>query len=357
MHERYHSLVRGEARGLGAALVRGGLWVVSVPYGIAVRLRNRLYDWNWLARHRARVPVISVGNLTLGGTGKTPCVEWIARYFRQRAVRVAILSRGYGSREGRNDEAFVLEENLPDVPHLQHPDRVALAETAVTELESEVLILDDGFQHRRLHRNLDIVLIDATNPWGHGRLFPAGLLREPASSLHRAGMILLTRCDLVRRDGLRKLGERVKRLAPGVPVAETRHRLACFVNSAGATRSLEELSGSAAAAFCGIGNPDAFRQSLAKLGTNVVAFRTFADHRDYTREDVEDLRAWARGQREGTVLFTTQKDLVKLRVARLGERELWALRIELEVGAGQEALEQRLQSACGFAPSRAPEHI
>lgn len=354
MHERYHSLVRGEARGLGAMLLRGGLWAASVPYGMTVRLRNCLYDWGLLASHRARVPVISVGNLTLGGTGKTPCVEWIARYFRQHDVRVAILSRGYGGREGRNDEALVLEENLADVPHLQDPDRVALAETAVTELESEVLVLDDGFQHRRLHRDLDIVLIDATNPWGHGRLFPAGLLREPVSSLARAHMALLTRCDLVDREELRKLTDRVQRLAPAAAVAATRHRPACFVNSDGATRNLEELAGRSAAAFCGLGNPDAFERTLANLNINVVAFRTFADHHEYTRTDVEDLRAWGQGQPEGLPLLTTQKDLVKLRVSRLGARELWALRIELEVETGQEALQEKLLTACGLREGETP---
>src|SRR5207244_12530469 len=128
-----------------------------------------------------------------GGTGKTPCAEFVARFFRQLDLRVALLSRGYGSQAGRNDEALVLEENLPDVPHLQGPDRAALAQVAVEELDSEILVLDDGFQHRRLHRDLDIVLIDATCPWGYGHLLPRGLLREPISSLKRAHVAMLTR--------------------------------------------------------------------------------------------------------------------------------------------------------------------
>src|SRR5262245_12493692 len=156
-----------------------------------MRLRNWLYDRGWKRTHRAAVPVVSVGNLTVGGTGKTPCVEFVARWFRERDRRVAILSRGYGSTGGANDEAMVLEENLPDVPHLQGADRVALAAAAVEELESEVLVLDDGFQHRRLARDLDLVLVDATNPWGHGAVLPRGLLREPASGLRRAGAVLL----------------------------------------------------------------------------------------------------------------------------------------------------------------------
>src|SRR5262249_3767146 len=152
------ALVSGRLRGLWPGLQRLGLRVVSGPYGLAVRLRNWLYDRGWKKVVRAPVPVVRVGNLTLGGTGKTPCVRYVARFYRQRDLRVAILSRGYGSTQGRNDEALVLEENLPDVPHLQGADRAALAATAVEELESEVLVLDDGFQHRRLARNLDLVL-------------------------------------------------------------------------------------------------------------------------------------------------------------------------------------------------------
>lgn len=351
LEQQYHALIRGEARGLGPMLLRGGLRALSVPYGLAAQVRNRLYDWGWLACRRAGVPVISVGNLTLGGTGKTPCVEYVARFFRKHDLRVAILSRGYGGRDGRNDEALVLEENLPDVPHLQGPDRARLAETAVAELESEVLILDDGFQHRRLRRDLDLVLIDATNPWGHGRLFPAGLLREPPASLKRASAVLLTRCDLVNREERNKLEKRVKRLAPNALVAQTRHRPTCWINSQRAQRKLEEMTARPAAAFCGIGNPDAFQRTLANLGLNAVAFRVFPDHRDYTRDDVEDLRSWARSQPENAVILTTQKDLVKVRLDRLGDRELWALRIELEVETGREALEEMLAD-CGQALNR-----
>src|SRR5262249_31870064 len=143
----------------------------------------------------APVPVISVGNLTMGGTGKTPCVEYVSRRLSDRGHRVAILSRGYGEGDGPNDEALVLEQDLPDVPHLQGADRVALAHMAVDELESEVIVLDDGFQHRRLGRSLDLVLIDATQPWGHGFLCPRGLLRESPGELARAHVLIITRCD------------------------------------------------------------------------------------------------------------------------------------------------------------------
>src|SRR5262249_14145626 len=142
--QEYLAIVSGRRRGLGASLLRFGLRLFSWPYASVVALRNWLFDRGWKRGHQAQGPVVSVGNLTLGGTGKTPAVEYIARHFRRQDRRVAILSRGYGSASGRNDEALVLEDNLPDVPHLQGPDRAALAETAVEELESELLILDDG---------------------------------------------------------------------------------------------------------------------------------------------------------------------------------------------------------------------
>src|SRR5262245_52125018 len=128
--EHFHALIRGEVRGPRAALARAGLWALSLPYGAAVRVRNRLYDRGWKKAERAGVPVVCVGNLTAGGTGKTPCVEYVARFYRGLDLRVAVLSRGYGAERGRNDEALVLEENLPDVPHLQGADRVELARTA-----------------------------------------------------------------------------------------------------------------------------------------------------------------------------------------------------------------------------------
>jgi tetraacyldisaccharide 4'-kinase len=318
-----------------------------MPYGVATALRNRLFDHGWKQVQRASVPVISVGNLTVGGTGKTPCVEYVARRFRQWDRQVAILSRGYGSDHGPNDEALVLEDNLPDVPHLQGPDRVALARIAVEELESDVLVLDDGFQHRRLARDLDLVLVDATRPWGFGYLLPRGLLRESPRGLGRAGAILLTRCDQAANGTIARLKEQVARLAPQTPVIETSHQATAWVDAEQRTSPLERFQGRSVAAFCGLGNPDAFRRTLHDLGIVVRAFRTFPDHHAYTRPDVEALRTWARQEATEGVVVTTQKDLVKLRLTRLGEGELWALRIQLRIHAGQDALDRKLKEALG----------
>jgi tetraacyldisaccharide 4'-kinase len=338
----YLALIRGERRGLAATLLRLGLSLVSVPYGGAVRLRNLAYGHGWKRTNSAAVPVVSVGNLTLGGTGKTPCVEYLAHWFREREVRVAILSRGYGAEAGRNDEALVLEENCPDVPHLQGPDRVALARIAVEELETELLILDDAFQHRRLARDLDIVLVDATCPWGHGHLFPRGLLREPASSLRRAGLVVMTRCDLASADCLQSLRREIERRARGTAIVESAHRPAAWSNGPD-ERALDFVHGRPLAAFCGLGNPDAFRRTLEELAGSPIAWRTFPDHHAYTRDDIEDLRAWARSLPEDVIVATTQKDLVKIRLQRLSERELWALKIRLDIRSGEAELTAKLE--------------
>ncbi len=347
---RYLSLVRGEARGVWPSLQRIGLRLAGLPYGLVVRLRNLGYRLRWLRSHAAGVPVVSVGNLTAGGTGKTPCVEYVAGFYRARSLRVAILSRGYGSTSGCNDEALVLEENLPDVPHLQGADRVQLARTAVEELESEVLVLDDGFQHRRLARSLDLVLVDATDPWGQGHLLPRGLLREPPSGLRRADLVLITRADQVDPADRQRLARQVGRLAPGVPVLEASHRPTELLNSDREVAPLDLLSRSPVAAFCGIGNPEAFRRTLTDLGAGPVAFRTYPDHHPYSRDDVGDLHAWARGLAPGAVIVTTQKDLVKLRLARLGGKPLWALRVRLHVGAGRDVLDRHLLTALTEGP-------
>jgi tetraacyldisaccharide 4'-kinase len=335
---RFLDLVSGRRRGFLAALERLGLSLLSWPYGLAVRLRNAAYAGGWARSVRVEAVVISVGNLSVGGTGKTPFVEYLAGTLDDRDYRVAILSRGYGG-----DEALVLEENLPSAPHLQGPDRAALAATAVEELESEVLVLDDGFQHRRLARDLDVVLIDATCPWGYGHLLPRGLLREPPSSLRRADAVVLTRCDQASEADLEALRQRVAVLAPRAVVAETVHEPLELIQSWPGSMSPTALDGATVAGLCGIGNPEAFRRTLAGLGARLCDFRIYPDHHAYTHDDVEELRAWGRRLPEDSVVVTTQKDLVKLRLVELGGRPLYALRIGLAFRAGQAQLEELIE--------------
>jgi tetraacyldisaccharide 4'-kinase len=337
-------------------LARAGLRFVSWGWRVGVWWRNRAFDRGRRTIHRAGVPVVSIGNLTVGGTGKTPCVEWVARFFRDRDVQVAIVSRGYGAQQGRNDEAMVLEENLPDVPHLQDPDRFAAAERAVEELESELIVLDDGFQHRRLHRDLDVVLIDVTAPPTRDHLFPRGTLREPASGLRRAGAVVLTRCDQVPPEEVNTLCMWLASRWPLTPVAETEHQPVALVGANGASEPVEMLEGKRVGAFCGIGNPTAFRHTLEARGATVVNFRTFPDHHAYTHADVEDLRRWADTLPPDALIATTQKDWVKLRVPDLAGRGLWAVRIGLHFRAGEAAFAavlERVMSNGGIYPPSA----
>jgi tetraacyldisaccharide 4'-kinase len=338
--ERWRAIIRGEAHDLSAVLLRPLLWWARLPYALGVWWRNRGFDRGKNV-HRVSVPVISVGNLTVGGTGKTPCVEYIAQLLRTQELQVALLSRGYGATSGHNDEALLLEENLPDVPHLQDKDRVALAHTAIEELESEVLVLDDGFQHRRLARDLDIVLIDVTDPWASCYVLPRGGLREPHKNLRRANVVLLTRCDAVSPEMLAVLHTEVGRLAPNVPLACSIHAPTELLNGV-ATESVEALRGRVVGAFCGIGNPEAFRRTLSDLGADVREFRTYADHHAYTRDDVEVLMKWAETLPSEAWLVTTQKDWVKLRIAQLGKRPLWAVRIGLQLTDGRAEFDQAI---------------
>jgi len=340
--EAFHALVRGERRGPLAAAARAGLRAASWPYGVGVWWRNRGYDRGRKTVCRAGVPVVGVGNLTLGGTGKTPCVEYVAGFYRGLGVAVAILSRGYGGGGGRNDEAMVLEDNLPDVPHLQGRDRAALALTAVEELEAGLLVLDDGFQHRRLHRDLDIVLIDATCPPQRDHLFPRGMLREPASGLKRAGAVVVTRADQVDAAALDDLRRWLAARFPDTPVATTEHRPTELIGSDGPA-AVDELRGTTVGAFCGIGNPAAFRRTLEDLGATVAAFRSFPDHHPYSRADVDDLRAWANTLPTGATVATTQKDWVKLRTPDLAGRPLRAVRIGLAFRDGRAAFDEALR--------------
>jgi len=338
----FRAIVSGRRRGLRAAMLRAAFRAVEVPYTWMVRWRNRRYDRGGAEVCRSVVPVVSVGNLTLGGTGKTPMVEWIARWFRERGVRVTVISRGYGAKAGsQNDEALELAEKLPDVPHLQDPDRVAAARVAVDELACQVIVLDDAFQHRRIARDLDIVLLDALEPWGFGHVFPRGTLREPVEGLRRADVVALSRADMLDPSGRAAIRDRVAQHAPDAAWMEVTHAARSLVASSGRDAPIASLAGKTVAAFCGLGNPAGFRHTLNGCGYEVVAFREFPDHHRYATTDVESLAAWANSL-EIDAVTCTQKDLVKLRTDWLGQRPLWALTIGLEILAGREALEAKL---------------
>jgi len=334
--------VSGRRRGVAAAGVRLALRLGEVPYTWAVRWRNWCYDRGWKETHRVGVPVVSVGNLTLGGTGKTPMVEWLARWFRRQGVRVTLISRGYGAQSGaRNDEALELEQKLPDVPHLQNPNRVAAAETAIEEFECQLILLDDAFQHRRIARDLDIVLLDALEPLGFGHVFPRGTLREPIAGLRRADVVVLSRADMLPHAGREDIRRIVQLHAPEAVFLEASHAPLALLDCGGKEASLDSLAGRPVAAFCGIGNPAGFRHTLRACDYRLADFREFPDHHDYVRSDVASLADWA-GRLDVEAVVCTCKDLVKLGIPEIGGRPLWAVNVGIDFLTGQGDLETEL---------------
>lgn len=338
----FRELVSGRRRGVGAMLTRGLLRLAEAPYTLVTAARNRAYDRGWFQAYQAGVPVISVGNLTLGGTGKTPLVKWIAGHLRKRGVRVAIVSRGYGAQGGKpNDEALELAQALPDVPHVQNRDRVAAALRAAQEFDCQVVLLDDGFQHRRLARNLEIVLLDATAPFGFDHVFPRGELREPLSGLQRADIVCLSRADLISTGERETIRQRVAHIAPQAEWCQIVHAPGELRNSTAQSQPLTMLRGRRVAAFCGIGNPAAFRRTLAEAGCEIACWREFPDHCPYASRQVAELEVALAGC-DPELVLTTHKDLVKVAAKQLAGRPLWAVVVAMQFATGQEAFERRL---------------
>ncbi|QEF99586.1 Tetraacyldisaccharide 4'-kinase [Stieleria maiorica] len=343
----YRSIMSGHRRGISAGLMRAGLALAAVPYRLVVAQRNRGFD-RGQGVERCAATVISVGNLTTGGTGKTPIVADLARRFRRHDIRVAIVSRGYGRGDAdQNDEAAELHQRLPDVPHVQNPDRVEAARIAVEELESQLILMDDGFQHRRLHRDLDIVLVDMTCPFGYGHLLPRGLLREPIKSLRRAQVAILTRCDQVDEPAIDDVIATIRSANPAIVILRSSHRPSGLLQFPDQQTAVEDLRGQRVGLISGIGNPAAFRRTAEDVGAIVVAEKILPDHAHYDRETVERLRQWATDLGDARQLICTQKDLVKLQTDRIATLPLSALTIDAEIEPSTEfdAMLQQIATA------------
>ena len=341
---KFRDLVSGQRRGLRGAAWRTLFSAAEFPYRWAVAWRNRQFDAGRRTVQRVAAPVISVGNLTVGGTGKTPMVEWLAKWFRGRGIRVVVISRGYGAEAGaRNDEALELEQKLPDVPHLQNPDRIAAANTAIEEFDSQLILLDDAFQHRRIHRDLNLVLIDALEPFGYGHLLPRGLLREPIAGLRRADAVVLTRADAVDDEVREQIQAQVRQRAGDVAWIEVAHQPVAWRDHTGRQQPLDAIAGKRIAAFCGIGNPAGFRHSLTECGFEIAGFREFPDHHAFARNDLDSLQAWL-AELDVAAAICTHKDLVKIGTGSIGDCPLWALQIGIEIRSGRDQLEEKLNA-------------
>ncbi len=331
-------ILRGQEKSIRGSLIRGLTWLASKPYALAMWGRNVAYDRGWFEKHRTIIPIISIGNLTVGGTGKTPAVAMLCRHFREHDFRVAIISRGYqASESGQNDEAMELESLLPDVPHLQNPDRVAAAVVAQDELEMQIIVMDDGFQHRRLERDLDIVLIDATNPFGFGHVLPRGLLRESVLSLARAAAVVITRVDQVTNDQVAQIQQTIAKFAPAAIICHARHAPKYLQNNDGEMQPLDYLKDRNCVLISAIGNPPAFQRTVNQLGCVIVESIVFPDHHRFTLDDIESIHAKVRqieSKHQNLIAICTGKDIAKINLAQIGCVPLYALQIEMELASG-----------------------
>lgn len=340
----WKDVVEGRAGRLACWTLGPLLTILAWPYGLAHRLRLQAYTRSWVPSKRLPCRVLSVGNLTLGGTGKTPLVELIATWLQERGCRVGVLSRGYGRRGGASivvasdgahvlcspeeagDEPILLAEHLPGVPIIVGNDRFAAGMLAVERFGVDVLVLDDGFQHLSLARDRNILVLDAARPLGNGRLFPRGDLREPPSALARADAVVFTRWDpAIPTPALPHLPR------PTPPLFHSRHEPVDLHGlQDGQTLPLSSLRSRRVLAFCGIGTPASFRRTLDELGATVVAFRAFPDHHVYTHPELEALTHLVASVR-AEMLITTEKDRIRLRRFLPLQYPVWELRIRARI--------------------------
>jgi tetraacyldisaccharide 4'-kinase len=297
------------------------------------------YDRGWLSTYDVSKPVISVGNITTGGTGKTPLVAWLCNYLHDRGIRCAILTRGYKTRAGEtSDEPALLGKACPGTAVVVNHNRAVGARKALEQHGAQALVLDDGFQHRRQRRDVDIVAVDATCPFGYGRMLPAGLLREPVTGLNRASAVVITRFDQASEEQVSRLVRTIRRHAPTAIIAKAVHKHTHAVTFANRTIPIEELRERQVYAFSGIGNPAAFYNCLAQHGIKVVGIKTFNDHHRYTDSDMKAL-FWEAAMHGADMLLCTQKDWVKSALLAPDSRPTLAyMAMELEFVEGLEEL-------------------
>jgi tetraacyldisaccharide 4'-kinase len=318
------------------------LFLPGLAFQAAVSVRNALYDAGRLPSHRLPCVVISIGNVTVGGTGKTPLTSHVAGLLRDLGYRVAVASRGYRRRDSRapllvsdgrriladalsaGDEPYLIARDNPSVPVAVGADRVAAARLLMTASSPEVLLLDDAFQHRRIARDLDVVLVDGRDPWGNGRMLPRGPLREPIASIRRADACVVTRTNGRTPDDLVSALERFN---PEVALFHCRLEPRVFVKADGESIAPGSLKGFSAYAFSGIARPERFEDDLRGLGVRLAGSRRFPDHHPFRRRDLEEIALEAR-RCGAQVLVTTEKDLVRIVESPEGSPPLYALAIQ-----------------------------
>ena len=362
MKRKLYTFITTKQRGIIPIILRPPLMPLSWLYRVVIWIRNNCFTSGIFKQKRLPCTVISVGNIVAGGTGKTPAVAAIAKQLQNQGFQVAILLRGYKrrsseeitvvsdgenrlcSREESGDEADMLARQLPKIPVVVGKQRYLTGKAALDRFKSNVIILDDGFQHRQLARDIDILTIDATQPYGTGALLPIGTLREPVSALQRADIIILTRTDAVDIN-IAGLKAELNQLAPNTPILESVHQptLLYWLNQTDehSIMPIENLTGKRLLAVCGIGNPDAFVATLEKYNPEAVGLLAFPDHHVYTESDLQQIHE-QKQQCQAEWVITTQKDEQKF-TSLFTELPIVVLAIELVITDGEGVLKKALQ--------------
>ena len=343
----YRRIIAGET-GAWSMPARGCFRLAAIAYASAVSLRNARYDRKGPSEVLP-IPVVSVGNITAGGTGKTPFVIEIAERFDRMGFSPAVVSRGYGAAdETENDEERMIQRRCPGVITVSDPNRAWAAEVAHRKCGADVIILDDGFQHRRLGRSLDIVLVDVTCPFGFGHMLPRGLLREPVASLRRAQLIALTRCDQASPAEIERIEARIRSVVGDPRLLRCRHGVTS-IDYLDDSPIEGGLDGRRAVLFAGLGHPEAFATTVRSLGVDVVAHRWWPDHHRYT---LRQIKAMLQSDRlpPHDLLLTTEKDAVKLRdIDGIDPRRIGVVKVSIDFeGRGgtilQSVLDERIKN-------------
>lgn len=364
-------LMRGESRYFWDGFVLALLDGASALYRAGVEKKYRSYRDRPERCVSLPAKVISLGNITVGGTGKTPAACMIAARLQRQGWRVALLNRGYRSQKERDvgvmsdgtsvllsaaeggDEACQMARSLPGIPVLVGRERARSGRLAIERFGAQILVLDDGFQHWQLRRDLDIVLVDATNPFGNGRVLPRGILREPLQHLDRAGLFLLTKCDQVSREDIAAAYAAIRRYNETAPIAESVHRAKwCLPFSQwqkiGAREGGADLpEKSRVVAVSALGNPASFARTVQSMGYELVDEIRYDDHHSYTEKDLTLMKEKA--EAAGAVLVTTEKDAVKIDplLAIRYDLPLYVLGIALEITKGLDDVDKVLQRTIG----------
>ncbi len=335
-----YEIAQDKKKGPVAFSLKPVLYFLSLIYGFCVALLTYSYRKGIFPGYKSKVKVISVGNLTLGGTGKTPFIEFLAARLIARGHKVSVLSRGYS-----DDESRMLAKNIPQLKILIGKDRVESAKQIEKESEIGCIILDDGFQHWRLKRDMDIVLINSANPFGNKKLIPRGILREPVSALRRAQVVVLTKTDLARN--LNLLREHLMAVNPYILLVHAVHKPQCFYDLDGRKIELKQLEGRSVCLLSGIGDPDSFRDTVLNLGIKPGLILNYPDHYSYTKDDMLDVLSKCSGKGINAIV-TTEKDLVRLpQDVKWGKIACFVLKIELTITRNEDKLLDRISGVLG----------